>query len=87
MIIFLTVGLIKKICSGRNLKVALDLSNYATKADLKVETGVDTSNLAAKSQLAHLKAEVDKIDIGKLKTAALRKLSNVVDNVIKKNCE
>ena len=54
---------------------------------LKKATGVDTSNLAAKSDLASLKAEVDKIDIDKLKTVPfdLFKLSNVVDNgVVKK---
>ena len=48
-----------------NISVKLDLSNYATKADLNEATGVDTSNLAAKSDLAGLKAEVDKIDINK----------------------
>ena len=57
----------------------MDLSNYATKADLKNETEVDTSQLASKSDLASLKAEVDKIDVDKLK------LSNVVNNeVVKK---
>ena len=30
---------------GGNVKVELDLSNYATKADLKNETGVDTISL------------------------------------------
>ena len=30
------------------VKVALDLSNYATKKELEHATGVDTSNLAAK---------------------------------------
>ena len=58
-------------------------------ADLKGAAGVDTSNLAAKSDLARLKAEVDKIDIGKLKTAHadLSRLSNVVNNdVVIKNC-
>ena len=45
------------------MKVELDLYNYATKVDLKRATGVDTSNLAAKSDLASLKAELDKIDI------------------------
>ena len=57
----------------------MDLSNYATKADLKNEREVDTSQLASKSDLASLKAEVDKIDVDKLK------LSNVVNNeVVKK---
>ena len=75
--------------SIRNVKVELDLSNYATKADLKGATGADISNLAVKSNLASLKAEVDKIDIDKLKavTADLSKPSNLVDNdVVKKNC-
>ena len=49
--------------SGGNIKVELDLSNYTTKAGLKVATGVNTSNLAPKLDLASLKAQVDKIDI------------------------
>ena len=52
----------------RNVSVELDLFNYATKADLKRATGADMSNLAAKLDLASLKAEADKIDIDKLKT-------------------
>ena len=35
-------------CFSGNIKVQLNRSNYATKADLKGATGVDTSNLAAK---------------------------------------
>ena len=72
---------------GRNVRVELDLFNYATKADLKLATGVDASNLAAKSDLANLKAEIDKIDVDKLKTVLvdLSKLSDVVNNdVVKK---
>ena len=49
------------------MKVELDLSNYesyATKADLKNATGVDTSYLE-KTDLANLKSEVDKLDIDK----------------------
>ena len=53
---------------GGNINVKVDLSSYATKLDLKNATGVDTSKLAAKSDLASLKAEIDKIDIDKLKT-------------------
>ena len=45
----------------------LDLSNYATKTDLKGATGVHPSDLAANSDLDRLKAEVDKIDVDKLK--------------------
>ena len=57
------------------------------KADLKGATGVDTFNLAAKSDLASLKADVDKTDIDKLKTfpVDLSKLNNIADNdVVKK---
>ena len=53
--------------SGGRVKVELDLSNYATKADLKNATGVDTSKFAKKIDLANLKSNVDKLDIDKLK--------------------
>ena len=49
-----------------NVKVEIDLSNYATKADIKNITHVDTSNFALKTNLANLKTEVDKLDIDKL---------------------
>ena len=51
---------------GGRVKVELDLSNYATKADLKNATGVDTSKFAKKVDLANLKSNVDKLDIDKL---------------------
>ena len=56
--------------------------NYATKANLKGETGADSSNLAVKSDLGSLKADADKMDIDKLKTIPvnLSKLINVVYN-------
>ena len=71
----------------REINVKVDLSNYTTKADLKKATRIDTSNLALKSNLAKLKAEVDKIDIVKLKTVPvdLSKLSNLVNNNAAKN--
>ena len=47
---------------GGNISVKLDLFSYATKADLKGASGVDKSNLAAKSDSASLMVEVDKID-------------------------
>ena len=71
---------------GGNINVKVDFSNYATKADLKNAAGVGTSKLTAKSDLASLKAEVDK---GELKTVPvnLSKLSNVVNNdAVKKLC-
>ena len=70
-----------------NIKVKVDLSNYATKTDLKNVTHVDTSNFALKTNLANLKTEVDKLDADKLKTVPvdLSKLSNVAKNeVVKK---
>ena len=48
------------------VKVLLDLSNYASKKELEDATGVDTSNLAAKSNFAALKAEVSKLYINEL---------------------
>ena len=45
----------------------MDSSNYVTKADLKSTTGIDISKLAPKSDLVSLKAEVEKLDIDKLK--------------------
>ena len=76
-IVLLIVGLIKKTIQiseyfpkskslGGRVKVELDLSNYTTKADFKNATGVDTSKSAKKVDLAILKNEVDKLDIGKL---------------------
>ena len=73
--------------SSKNIKVELDLSNYATKDDVKNITHVDVSSYASKTNLAALKTEVDKIDTDKLKTVPndLAKLSNVVKNdVVKK---
>ena len=67
------------------VKVALDLSNYATKADLKNATGVDTSSVAKKIYLADLKLDVDKLDIHKLKNLPFNS-SNLKSKVdIRKN--
>ena len=57
--------------SERNIKIELDLSNYATKTDLKNVTHVDVSSFASKTNLVSLKAEVDKIDVDKLKTVSV----------------
>ena len=65
----------------------VDLSNYATKTDIKNVTHIDTSSFALKTNLAGLKTEVDKLDIDKLSPVPvdLSKLSNVVENdVVKK---
>ena len=92
--IHVIVGLIKKTLYkmskyfpplrsfGGNINVKVDLSNYATKTDLKNITHVDTSSFASKTNLASLKTEVDKLDIDKLVTVPvdLSKLNNVVKN-------
>ena len=73
--------------STNNIKVELDLSNYATKDDVKNIIHVDVSSYATKTNLAALKTEVNKIDVDKLKRVPddLAKLSNVVKNeVVKK---
>ena len=54
--------------SSNNVKLELDLSNYATKDDVKNITHVDVNSYATKTNLAALKIEVDKIDVDKLKT-------------------
>ena len=73
--------------SSNNVKVELDLTNYATKTDLKNITHVDVSSFASKINLASLKTEADKVDTDKLKTAPtdLAKLTNAIENdVVKK---
>ena len=74
---------------GGDIKVELDLSNYATKIDLKNVTHVGVSSFASKTNLAGLKTEVDQIDVDKLKTvpADLAKLSNVVKKDVVKKTE
>ena len=71
---------------GGNINVKVDLSNYATKIDLKNITHIDTSSFALKTNLAGLKTEVDKLDIDKLALVPvdLSKLSDVVKNYVVK---
>ena len=75
--------------SSSNVKVELDLTNYATKTDLKNITHVDVSSFASKTNLAALKTEVDKIDADKLKTVPvdLAKLTNVFENYLVKKTD
>ena len=73
--------------SNNNIKVELDLSNYATKKYINDITHVDVSGFASKTNLVALKTVVDNINADKLKTVPvdLAKLSNVVNNdVVKK---
>ena len=70
-----------------DINVKVDLSNYATKADIKNISHVDTSSFALKTNLAILKTEVDELDIDKLVPVPvdLSKLSDVVKHdVVKK---
>ena len=72
---------------GGDINVTVDISNYATKTDLKNVSHADVSSFALKSNLASLKTEIDKLDIDKLTPAPneLAKLSNLVKNdVVKK---
>ena len=51
---------------GGDINVKIDLSNYATKTDLKNVTHVDASRFELKTNLASLKTEIDKLDIDQL---------------------
>ena len=74
---------------GGDINVKVDLSNYATKTNLKNVSHVHVSSFALKSNLTSLKTEVDKIDADKLKTVSvdLAKLSNVIKNDVAKKIE
>ena len=67
---------------GGDNNVKVDLSNYATKTDMKYVSHIDTSSFALKPNLASLKTKVEKLDINKLVPVPvdLNKLSDVVKN-------
>ena len=71
---------------GDSIKVKIDLSNYATKTDIKHISHVDTSSFALKTNLASLKTEVDNLDIDKLAPVPvdLSKLNDVVKMMLLK---
>ena len=71
---------------GWDLNVTIDLSNYATRADIKNIPHVDTSNFALKTNLANLKTKVDKLDIDKLVPVLvdLTKLSDIKKTMLLK---
>ena len=72
---------------GGNINVKVDLSNYATKTNLKNLMHFDASSFDLKTNLAIPKTEVDKLDIDKLVPVSLDlgKLSDIVENdVVKK---
>ena len=69
---------------GGRMKFELDLSNYATKLDLKKVKGVDISKCAKKVDLASLKSNMDILDIDKLKNVPtnLSNLKSEVDKLV-----
>ena len=69
-----------------DINVKVDLSNYATRADIKNISHVDTSSLISKTNLATLIKEVDKLDIDKLMPVPvdLSKLGNIVKTMLLK---
>ena len=67
---------------SKTINAKVDLSNYATKTDIKNISHIDTSGFALKINLASLKTEVDKLDIGKLKVLP-NNLSNLKRKVDK----
>ena len=71
---------------GGNINVKVDLSNYATKTDIKNISHVDTSSFALKTNLASLKTEVDKLHTDKLVPVPvdLSKLGDAVINAVVK---
>ena len=71
---------------GGDINVKVDLSNYATKADIKNISHVDTSSFVLKSNLPSLKTEVDKLDTDKLAPIPvdLSKLSDSVKMMLLK---
>ena len=75
--------------SRNNIKVELNLANFATKDDVKNITHVDVSSFASKTNLAALKTEVDKVDTYELKTAPadLAKLTNAIENDVAKKTD
>ena len=74
---------------GEDVNVKVDLSNYATKTDLKNVSHADVSSFALKSNLTSLKTELNKLDVDKLVPVPndLAKLSNVVKNDVAKKIE
>ena len=68
---------------GGEISVKVGLSNYATKTDLKNATGIHTSSFPKRVDLVSLKSNVDKLDVGKLKTDSddLRNLKSKVNEL------
>ena len=74
---------LKDYCLGEKVKVEIVWSNYATKADLKNETAVNTSKVAKKYNLVSWKSELEKLGIHKLDKVAtgLNSLKSTLDKL------
>ena len=70
----------------KKITLELDLSNYATKANLKKATTADSSGFVKNTDLAGFKSGFDRLDIDKLQTTPfdLSKLTNVVKKLVVK---
>ena len=68
---------------GGRVKLELDLSNYATKVNIKKATRVNTSSFAKQVDLVNIKSNVDKLDIVKLKNVPsnLSSLKSKIDKL------
>ena len=69
---------------GGDINVKVDLSDSATKTDIKNISHVDVSSFALKTNLASLKTEVDNLDIDKIKSLPnnLNNLKTKVDKLV-----
>ena len=69
--------------SKDKIEVALDLSFYAKKSDLKNATGFDISDFAKIADLGSLKSNAGKLDIDKLKyvPSGLNNLKSNIDKL------
>ena len=68
-----------------DINVKVDLSNYATKTDIKNISHIDTLCFALKTNLANLKTKVDKLDIDKLKPVPVDLRDVVKNDVVKED--
>ena len=66
---------------GRDINVKVDLSNYATKKDIKNITHVDTSSFALKTNVANLKTDKLDIDKSKILPNSLSNLKTKIDKL------
>ena len=66
---------------GGDINVKVDLSNYATKKDIKNITHVDTSSFALKTNVANLKTDKLDIDKSKILPNSLSNLKTKIDKL------